>query len=378
MNRSEYLAEVMRSLGFLTASARDEVLSDMEELYAGLSERGLDDLEIQARIGSPRDVAAEYRLAEELDHLEQSPGAKTGMRFAYASLTGRLVRGVASPLFGLIWLLLSVCTLSFILCAIVGIVVAVAAIAGYEPLVTTLAVPGIPASIGVLMGLSASAAAIALLLGNRLLMRALSRWMRRRLRRRHPAKMSAADRDTYEPGAAGGRSSDQVRRGGVRRWLDTGRAAWRIALVAVVLSVVAAALVPVLHAPEYMLAVDRKELLSISTTTAIEVHADGVDVRVTIGEPAEVHLTADLRRTFAQHVDLQVGGDEASVVVTATYREGLSWGINPRPVLIVTLPQDRLSQLEVLSDGGQVDLAGLPAELREVVRVENEQRPPAE
>jgi len=368
----------MRSLGFLTASARDEVLSDMEELYAGLSERGLDDLEIQARIGSPRDVAAEYRLAEELDHLEQSPGAKTGMRFAYASLTGRLVRGVASPLFGLIWLLLSVCTLSFILCAIVGIVVAVAAIAGYEPLVTTLAVPGIPASIGVLMGLSASAAAIALLLGNRLLMRALSRWMRRRLRRRHPAKMSAADRDTYEPGAAGGRSSDQVRRGGVRRWLDTGRAAWRIALVAVVLSVVAAALVPVLHAPEYMLAVDRKELLSISTTTAIEVHADGVDVRVTIGEPAEVHLTADLRRTFAQHVDLQVGGDEASVVVTATYREGLSWGINPRPVLIVTLPQDRLSQLEVLSDGGQVDLAGLPAELREVVRVENEQRPPAE
>ena len=359
MNRSEYLADVMRSLGFLTQSAREEVLSDMEELYTGLSERGLDDPQIQERIGSPRDVAAEYRLAEELDHVEQSPGAKSGMRFAYASLTGRLVRGAAFQLFGLVWLMLSICTLGFIISAIVGIALAVGAIAGYEPLVTTLAVPGIPASIGVLMGVSTAMAAIALLLGNRLLMRALSRWMRSRLRRRHP-------------GAAGERSSDPGESRGVRRWLNTGRAAWQIALATVVLAAVGAGLTPILEAPEYPLVVDRQELLSISATAAIEVRADEVDVRVTTGEQAEVHLTADLRRTFAQHVDLQIEGDEATVVVAATYREGLSWGINPRPVLNVTLPPDDLSRLRVLSDGGHIDLAGLPIELREVVRAEDE------
>lgn len=359
MNRSDYLAEVMRSLGFLSESAREEVLSDMEELYAGLSERGLDDQRIQLRIGSPRDVAAEYRLADQLDHLEQSPGAKSGMRFAYASLTGRLARGVAFQLFGLVWLALSICTLSLIICATVGVVLAVAAIAGYEPLVTTLAVPGLPASIGVLIGLSASTAALALLLGNRLLIRALSRWMRRRLRRRHP-------------GTSGERSPDQIRRGGLRRWLNSGRAAWQIALVAIVLSAVGAALTPILDAPVYPLVVDRQEHLSISPATAIEVRANDVDVRVTTGDRAEAHLTADLRRTFAQHVDLQVEGDETHVVVAATYREGLSWGINPRPALVVTLPHDDLHRLRVISDGGQVDLAGLPTQLREVVQVVEE------
>ena len=358
MNRSEYLAEVMRSLGFLSEGAREEVLSDMEELYTGLSERGMDDQQIQERIGAPREVATEYRLSEQLDDVELAPGARSGIRFAFASLTGRLARGVAFQLFGLVWLAVSIFAMGLTICATVGLVLAVAAIAGFEPLVTTLAVPGIPASIGVLIGLAASTASVALLLGNRLLMRALSRWMRRRLKRRPPS-------------AAIERSSDQVRHG-VRRWINSGRAAWQIALAAVVLSAVGAALTPILDAPLYPLVVDRREPLSLSTATAIEVHANEVDVRVTIGEQAEAHLTADLRRTFAQQVDLQVEEVRTSIVVDATYREGLSWGINPRPVLIVTLPEENLSRLEILSDGGEIDLAGLPAELRDAVHVEEE------
>lgn|GEM_PF-2508896 len=357
MNRSEYLAEVMRSLDFLTESARREVMSDMEELYTGLSERGMGDQQIQERIGSPHDVAAEYRLADELDHIEQSPGAKSGMRIAYASLTGRLARGVAFQLFGLVWLVLSICALALIICTIAGIAVTIAAIAGYEPLLMTLAVPGIPAIVGVLIGISATAATIALLLGNRLLMRVLSRWMRHRLRRRHTD-------------AVGGQASNQVQQRVRRRWINTGRAVWLFVIAAVALSIAGAALTPVLDAPVYSLVVDQRQPLSIEAATAIEVHADEVDVRVAIGEQAEVHLTAHLRRTFAQHVGLQVDTDDAEVVVEATYREGLSWGINPRPILLVILPQDHLTKLSVLSDGGRVDLGGLPGELRDAILVE--------
>jgi uncharacterized membrane protein len=360
----------MRSLDFLTESAQTEVLADMEELYNGLSERGLDDQQIQERIGSPRDVAAEYRLSEELDRLEQSPGAASGMRVAYASLTGRLARGAAFQLFGLVWLTLSVCSLSLIICATVGIVLSVAAIAGYEPLVTTLAVPGIPVVIGVLMGVSATAATIALLLGNRLLMRALSRWMRSRLRRRHRAGEGVSSRGSGDRGATGERSAGQISSRGARRWLNSGRAAWQIALAAIVIATVGAALTPILDAPEYLLVMDRQESLPVSATTVIEVHADEVDVRVTIGEQAEARLSGNLRRTFAQSVDLQVEGDGTTVIVETTYREGLSWGINPRPVLVVALPQDHLSRLTVHSDGGQVDLAGLPEQLRGLVRVD--------
>jgi len=363
VNRSEYLANVMRSLDFLTESARTEVLADMEELYDGFSERGMDDRQIQDRIGSPCEVAAEYRLSEELDRLEQSPGATSGMRIAYASLTGRLARGAAFQLFGLVWLLLSICTLSLVICAVAGVVLSIAAVTGYEPLVTTLAVPGIPASIGALMGVSSSAAAIALLLGNRLLMRALSRWMRRRLRRRHAPGEGAK-------GATDGRSSGQGSSSSTRRWLNSGRAVWQIALAAVVLASVGAALTPVLDAPEYLLVVDRQESLPVSSATTIEVHADQVDVRVAVGEQAEARLTGDFRRTFAQGADLLIEMDGTAIRVEATNREGLSWGINPKPVLVVTLPQDHIANLIVYPSGGRVDLAGLPAQLSELVRVE--------
>ena len=71
-----------------------------------------------------------------------------------------------------------------------------------------------------------------------------------------------------------------------------------------------------------------------------------------------------------EHVGQFAAGD--TVVIEATYREGLSWGINPRPVLVVILPQDDLSKLRVISDGGEVDLDELPAEVRALVEIEGE------
>jgi len=137
-----------------------------------------------------------------------------------------------------------------------------------------------------------------------------------------------------------------------------------------VLSAAGAGLTPILDAQEYLLAVDERESLTASSTSTIEVHAIDVDVRVVTGDRAEAYLTADLRQTFAQHVDLHVEEDEATLLVEATYREGLSWGINPSPVLVVTLPQDHLSRLTVVANEEQVDLSDLPAQLRELVRVE--------
>ena len=191
MNRDDYLAAVGRSLNFLDDTARAEVLADMAELYDGLAGRDMTDAEAQQRMGSPGAVAAEYRLVEELDRMDRSPGTAAGLRVGLATLSGQLARGAAFQLLGIVWLSLAIIALGVGICVVAGLALSVGVAAGFDPFVTTLAVPGIPPVSGVLMGLAVATASVALLLANRMVMRGLSRVMRNRLRRSRGSIASA-------------------------------------------------------------------------------------------------------------------------------------------------------------------------------------------
>lgn len=361
MNRTEYLAEIGRSLRFLGAAARTEALADMAELYDGLSGRGLTDVEVRQRIGSPDEVAAEYRLVEELDRVDRSPGPASGLRIGLASLSGRTVRGVAFQLLGIVWFALAIVALGAGLCGLAGLGVSVGAAAGFDPLVTTLAVPGIPPVSGVFLGLAIAAAAVALLLANRIMMRALSRLMRAQLHRRHTTIGAGDDSDDLR---AGNRPAG-------RYWINSRRTVWLTAVGALALAALSAALVPLVAAPEFPRIVDRTERLELQDATNVEIRAQAVDLRLTLGRPPSATLTANLRRTFAQSVNLQVTGNSSITVIEAAYREGLSWGINPRPVLTVTVPSEGTGQVVVrLRGGAEMDISGLPADLSDRLTVE--------
>ena len=364
MSKSEYLAAIEQLLGFMSIEARADVVADMDELYDGLSQRGLTDAEVQRRIGTPAMVASEYRLADRLDRLERSPGPGSGLRMGFATLSGRVARGAAFQLLGLLWFLLSLTAIVFGATVIVGILIAIGILAGFEPVAATLAVPGIPVASSVLLGLSISAAAVSLLFGNRLLMRALTRLMRRCLRRRR------RQRNADSGHASEGPTERSNRESGWRRWTNSGRATWQTALVALGLGVLSASLMPVLDAPEYPLVIDRAEAIELGGLGTLVVQADHVDVRLVAGDQATAHLAADLKRTFAQAVDLAVHTSGGVARVVATYREGLSWGINARPVLVVTLPTNQTLDVEVLATGGAVDLSELPTSMRNRVMME--------
>ena len=361
MNRSDYLAAVGRSLDFMSDDARAEVVADMAELYDGLSQRGMDDEEVQNRIGSPSAVACEYRLAGELDRLDRSPGAAAGLRMGFATLSGRIARGAAFQLVGLVWFTLAILSVAFGVSAVAGLAVAAGVVAGFEPVATTLAVPGIPVVSGVLMGLATTAAAIALLLGNRLLMRALSRRIRRTLARRMDARERVAEHRERE-------SPDQERSRG--RWINSGRAVWQAALVCLALAAAAAVLMPAVPAREYPLVVDRSEPLPLHGATSVEIDARGVHLQLATGGTPRVRMAADLKKTVLQVIDLQVERRQSTVIVTARYLQGLDWGINPIPVVEVVLPPGHAVPTLVRVNGGDVELKELPPAVRELVRVE--------
>jgi uncharacterized membrane protein len=370
MSKAEYLAAIDSLLGFMSASARAEVAADMEELYDGLSERGMSDLEVQQRIGTPRAVASEYRLAEQIDRVERSPGAGAGFRMGFATLSGQIARGAAFQLLGLLWFALSLTAIALGVTVIVGILIAIGILVGFEPVAATLAVPGIPVASSTLMGLTISAAAFAFLLGNRLTMRALSRLMRRYLRRRQDRDPEHGHGPDSQAEQTDSQSATADRPSGWRHWINTGRAAWQTALAALALGVLSASLMPVLDGPEYPLVVDRTAVIELGDSDLLRVEASDVDIRLIAGDEASARLTADLKRTFGQAVDLQIDLTGAAPHVTATYREGLSWGINARPVLVVTLPTDRPLDVEVSASGGDVDLSDLPASMRNRVTLE--------
>jgi hypothetical protein len=254
---------------------------------------------------------------------------------------------------------------------IVGILIAIGILVGFEPVAATLAVPGIPVASSVLMGLSISAAAVSLLFGNRLLMRALTRLMRRSLRRRRRQQNADSRHASEGQTDRSDREFDWRHMStGWRRWINSGRATWQTALVALGLGALSASLMPVLDAPEYPLVIDRVEAIELGGPGTLVVQADHVDVRLVPGDEATAHLSGDLKRTFAQAVDLAVDTSGGVPRVVATYREGLSWGINARPVLVVTLPTNQTLDVEVLATSGVVDLSELPTSMRNRVMME--------
>lgn len=352
MTRTEYQDELARALGFMRATERDEVLADMNELYDELLDSGLDDAQVQDRMGTPKAVAHEYRLVEQLRRAERSPGAAAGFRLGYAALTGRLARGSAVPLFGLLWLALAIAAVGAAIVVIATLVFSVAAIAGFEPVVLTLAVPGISIAAGLLLGVAGAAAGAALLLAVRIWMRALSRRMRALLR----------PEDRPIPG----RGADEPRRG---RWFDSPRAAWIALAVALAASIGSATLYLTTSPPSYPLTVDRSEPLELAGAERIVIRAVRVDVRLEEGAPAWAHLGGELLRTFAQRVTLEAETAGGAVVLAAIHREGLSWGINAPPLLTVTLPRDLTVPVVIEAREGSVDVSGLARPARDLVTV---------
>jgi uncharacterized membrane protein len=359
MNRNEYIARIAGLLKFLGNDERTEVLSDIEELYDGLAGREMNDGDIQTQIGSPGEVAAEYRLAGYLDRVDQAPGAASGVRIGFASLSGHLVRGAAFQLLGLVWLALALSAFGMLVTGAAGAVLAVTALAGFEPVTTTLAVPGIPPVSGAFIGFSIAAASISLLLALRLMMRALSGLMRNRLQR-----MPRTDK------RAGGGAGE---RPDIRR-LDSRRAVGYSLAAAAALAGIALLLMVFVPAPEFPLSIDRVEYSELLPGAIIEVRAHGVDVRLTGGDEFSARLYAELKRTFAQSIDFSVIPAASMVVIDADYREGLSWGINPRPVMMLTLPREpaaaAVSVKVILTGGAEIVLNELDEELRGSLQVE--------
>lgn len=153
--------------------------------------------------------------------------------------------------------------------------------------------------------------------------------------------------------------------------MDSGRATWHVTLIALVFSAGATGLMLVIPAPEFPVTVDRSERLELQDVETLEVRSKATDVRLVSGDTPEARLMADLMRTFAQSVELHVTADGSAVVVEALYREGLSWGINPRPHLVLTVrPEERARIVVHLENGAEVDLSGLSQNQRSRVTVE--------
>ena len=133
-----------------------------------------------------------------------------------------------------------------------------------------------------------------------------------------------------------------------------------LGLIAFALAVVAAVLTYVVPAPEYPLEVDRRESLDLAGVRSMVITAHKVDVVFATGDDAAVRLRGSLRETFAQEIDLTVTRQGDVMQITARHREGLSWGINPWPVLEVTVPEDASLPIAVEAREAEVDPGTLP------------------
>ncbi len=359
MNRSEYLDRIERELRFLNAEERRDVREDLAELYDGLLERGLDDDGVQGRIGSVREVVNEYRISEQLDRTERSPSAASGARLGWMTLTGRLARGFGVQLFGLVWFGLAILMLGVFLTIVAAVVVAVMTAFGYEPFVATFAVSDASVTTGVLVSVSIASLALSALLALRLLMRVIAAQVRRRLRSdRH----TIPRQDAHQPGR-------------FSVWLNRWAAVLHVFAGAFALAIVAAATYPVLPSGEFPVVVERTVTLDSSAISRIVV--DATRNRVSLVSNADsstrevtANLRAEMELTFAQLFALEGRVAEGSATIRSLYQEGLSWGINPFPELVVVIPVDVVVPIHIQARESHIDVSGLSPDHQRLVTIE--------
>jgi uncharacterized membrane protein len=356
LNRREYLAELRRRLTFLSEDDKDEVIADIDELYEGLESSGMDEAAILKRIGSPRAVASEYRLSERLDDFDRDPGAAAGLRMAIAAIGATIARGFTLQLLGLLWFALALVLTGVAVATAASILLAIASIAGFDPVVTTLAVPGVPPVAGLFLGMGTAVAFFAVFLGIRQLMRMLGGLMRSSLNRTRRAKRTG---ETVGPGGATARSG----------WINSNRAIWQVAITALALALVSGALTLTVPAPEYPVSVDLIETIQLDEGSRVEIYARHLHLRLGTGDAVSASMTGSLQKTAFQDVELSVERPEPGTVrIDATYEEGLSWGINQPPELLMTLPAGSVSEIVLSLVQTTVELDGFPDELLAVVR----------
>lgn len=372
MTRPDYLDALRRALHFLGPDDQADAVSDMTELYDGLASRGMTDEAIQERIGPPEAVAREYRLVASLDRAARSPGVAAGLRAAIASFGGAVARGVV---FGIAWIALAFTLLAAAVVALAGTALANATLVSVRPVIATLALPGIPAVTGVLTGLAFLAAGLALLFGARAAMRGLAARMRAAVEERRHADENRTEEDAEGTGSTDAAEDDQAgaaaARTGHKRWTRQSRVRlrlhWLFALAAGVLAATGALLMPVVRAQEFPVVVDQSRQVDLTGARRLEVVATKVDVIVVSGPAARVGLAGRLGETFAQRIELGVTSEDRTVRVTARHQEGLSWGINPWPILTVEIPDEPPVPVEVRAMEAGIDLDALPAAVRDRV-----------
>lgn len=80
MTTQQYLDTLARELGFLKPDERGEVIADYTEHFASALENGESPERVISRLGSPKSVAQEYKLARRVQKAEAKPGLKSVAR----------------------------------------------------------------------------------------------------------------------------------------------------------------------------------------------------------------------------------------------------------------------------------------------------------
>ena len=360
MKKQEYLGAIESALTFYGSQDRKDVLEDMLELYEGLAEQGLDDEAVQQRIGTPEEVAGEYRAANQLDKVERSPNAATGARLGWMTLTGRIARGAGVQLFGLVWLGLAVVLIGIAAVVLVGLAIAVLTGSGYEPIVAVFAVPDIPILSGVAISLSIATIAFASLLAVRIVMRLIVRAVRIRSNVGHAGAGRRRQRTTEQ----------------MSKWVNTWKAVLHLALGALALSAVGAVAYVALPSPEFPVLLDRSVRVDLTGVRELVINATRNRVTIVSGTGSEsgvavAELRKEMEYTLGQAFTLESTDTDGSEVITSVYREGLSWGVNPFPDLTITIPDDLSVPLTVVLTESTIDIDSLSDELRSLVTVQN-------
>jgi len=358
-NKSDYLGEVAAALGFLEEDARRDILTDIEELYDGLQAQGMSSSEVEKQIGSPQQVAREYRGGvDDAPHSSWrqhggSEGDRTDTRKTEsgATVSRRVVRAFAACGLGVVWFCLGVLAMCAAITVAAGSALALGAAIGVHPIVTTLAVPGIPAAGGAFMGIAVVLLGIALFMLAGFGMRVCSTYVRR---------------ENTGPNARAECTLRRRRDRLVRRL--------RITLIgAAVASGLAAAAWLIIPAQVFVVEIDHDNEYDLTDVSHLRVVTESVDVVFSVGgERVTARLAGEVRETVAQYARLRsdVVGSRATVV--PVYREGLSWGINRPPILYIELPDDaasKLRRIDVIADTADVDTSALPTELDRLVSV---------
>lgn len=368
MNKKEYLDILENELSFMNLEERKDVLVDINEFFDTHSAEGMSEEDICERLGTPGSVALEYRAQVDVTVALQNVNVKKSVRAARSSIAAGVVKAVILPVFYIGYSTIIILLICFGITITASLMLAGASIANWEPVVSTFAMPGIPASGAMFLSL---VCAVTSLLGLLLmlwvkgkLLISFTRSLNKKFKNNRDNEANEVDKVNEVNEVNESNEASEVENG-ISEKQKTYKGLYKrvvqgLGILLAALLVAFGITVAFVPAKDYSFEYVKTASMSIEGVNRIEISAGKLPVNIKFGgQDISMILQGELKKTFAQNISLENKTLSSKILIDAKYTEGLSWGKNKAPILEITIPEKYFTEAEKLivkTTEGKIDI----------------------